>query len=188
MTPSATYRLGRALRLAASLGCLCITSTYAATSTSQVSDVINESHPAIQVPGSFTLDQEDAEPGSIMVFLESPLPPFQLIELIENVHYLVIPVGDSFEIRIFNLPPEFVVPETYNLWVSYSLRCTGDCDAGGYVTVDEIITMVNIALGNTDVSACADGDMNSDGQITVDEIITAVNNALNGCDNLAPRP
>jgi hypothetical protein len=59
--------------------------------------------------------------------------------------------------------------------------CVGDCGGGGSVTVDEILTMVNIALGNTDISACTAGDANGDGQITVDEILTAVNKALNGC-------
>ena len=39
--------------------------------------------------------------------------------------------------------------------------------------------MVNIALGNADLSGCGAGDVDS--QITVDEILTAVNNALNGC-------
>jgi hypothetical protein len=41
--------------------------------------------------------------------------------------------------------------------------------------------MVNIALGNTPVTACDAGDANHDGEITVDEILTAVNNALGGC-------
>jgi hypothetical protein len=41
--------------------------------------------------------------------------------------------------------------------------------------------MVNIALGNADLSACRAGDVDGDSQITVDEILTAVNNALNGC-------
>jgi hypothetical protein len=59
--------------------------------------------------------------------------------------------------------------------------CFGDCSRNTQVTVDEILTMVNIALGNVDVSACMPGDVNHDGQITVDEILTAVNNALNGC-------
>ncbi|HXQ24070.1 MAG TPA: hypothetical protein VN812_20480 [Candidatus Acidoferrales bacterium] len=49
------------------------------------------------------------------------------------------------------------------------------------MTVDEILTMVNIALGNTPVTTCEAGDANHDGQITIDEIFTAVNNALNGC-------
>jgi hypothetical protein len=58
--------------------------------------------------------------------------------------------------------------------------CGGDCDGKGTVTVDEVLTLVNIALGNLNVSACLAGD-NTDGKITVDEILTAVNNALNGC-------
>jgi len=59
--------------------------------------------------------------------------------------------------------------------------CVGDCNDDGTVTVDEILTMVNIALGNAPVTACEAGDANQDGQITIDEILTAVNNALNGC-------
>jgi hypothetical protein len=49
------------------------------------------------------------------------------------------------------------------------------------VTVDDILTMVNIALGNAPVLSCEAADANHDGQVTIDEILTAVNNALNGC-------
>jgi hypothetical protein len=59
--------------------------------------------------------------------------------------------------------------------------CVGDCSNDQSVTVDEILTMVNIALGNVPLSECEAGDGNGDHQITVDEILTAVNNALNGC-------
>jgi hypothetical protein len=59
--------------------------------------------------------------------------------------------------------------------------CVGDCNDGGQVTIDDILTMVNIALGNTDVGMCSGSDANQDGRITVDEILSAVNNALNGC-------
>ncbi len=58
--------------------------------------------------------------------------------------------------------------------------CTGDCNGDGSVTVDEIVTMVNLAL-NGGTTGCTAGDSNGDGTITVDEIVTAVNNALNGC-------
>jgi hypothetical protein len=60
-------------------------------------------------------------------------------------------------------------------------NCVGDCTGDGAVTVDELITLVNIALGNSAVSACAVGDANGDGAIRINEIIAAVNNALNGC-------
>jgi uncharacterized repeat protein (TIGR01451 family) len=59
--------------------------------------------------------------------------------------------------------------------------CAGDCNGDGQVTVNEILAMVNIALGNVPVAQCEPGDASQDGQITIDEILTAVNNALNGC-------
>ncbi len=61
--------------------------------------------------------------------------------------------------------------------------CTGDCSGDGTVTVDELVTMAGIALGNLPVSTCAFGDANHDGQITIDEIVAAVNNALGGCSS-----
>jgi Tol biopolymer transport system component len=62
-----------------------------------------------------------------------------------------------------------------------SAPCGGDCSADGAVTVDEILTMVNIALGNAAASACRAGDVSGDAEITVDEILVAVNHALVGC-------
>jgi CSLREA domain-containing protein len=59
--------------------------------------------------------------------------------------------------------------------------CVGDCNGDGHVTVDEILTMVNIALGNEICSACGAANVCDDLVITVDEILTAVNNALNEC-------
>jgi hypothetical protein len=56
--------------------------------------------------------------------------------------------------------------------------CLGDCDGSGSVTIDEILTLVNMALGSagTCVSGLAAG-------VTPDVsvILGAVNNALNGC-------
>jgi len=63
-----------------------------------------------------------------------------------------------------------------------AVPCTGDCDGGTSVTVDELITMVNIALGNADANTCTAGDADNSGTITIDEIIMAVNMALNGCE------
>ncbi len=65
--------------------------------------------------------------------------------------------------------------------------CAGDCIGDDVVTVDELITLVNLALGNTD-ELCDAGDTNADGQITVDEIVTAVNRALDGCPPPTPTP
>jgi hypothetical protein len=58
--------------------------------------------------------------------------------------------------------------------------CVGDCDASGAVTVDEIVTMVNIALGSADASACPNG-VPSGESVDVALIIKAVGNALATC-------
>jgi hypothetical protein len=60
-------------------------------------------------------------------------------------------------------------------------RCLGDCDGSGEVTINELITMVNIALGNSPVSACPAGDADHNGTIEINELVTAVGNAINGC-------
>jgi photosystem II stability/assembly factor-like uncharacterized protein len=59
--------------------------------------------------------------------------------------------------------------------------CAGDCAVDGRVTIDEIITMINIALGTGSMPECGSGDTNHDNQVSIDEILTAVNAALNGC-------
>lgn len=59
--------------------------------------------------------------------------------------------------------------------------CLGDCGGDNQVTVDEIVTGVNIALGLAPLENCPVFDGDGDGQVTVDEIIRAVNHALTGC-------
>ncbi len=61
------------------------------------------------------------------------------------------------------------------------ISCVGDCHGDDQIAVDELLSLVNIALGNAAVSTCLAGDVNHDMQITIDEILTAVNAALNGC-------
>jgi hypothetical protein len=59
--------------------------------------------------------------------------------------------------------------------------CAGDCNADGQVAIDEILRLVNLALGNGQADGCAVADVDHNQQITVDEIVAAINNALNGC-------
>jgi len=59
--------------------------------------------------------------------------------------------------------------------------CSGECDASGDVTVNELIQMVNIALGTSPLSICPIGDVDCSGDITVNEIIKAVGYALSNC-------
>lgn len=60
--------------------------------------------------------------------------------------------------------------------------CVGDCGDDGTVTVNDLVVMINVALGDALVSTCEAGDKNRNGAITVDEILVAVNNALTGCE------
>ena len=61
----------------------------------------------------------------------------------------------------------------------------GDCKDTGQVTIDDLILMVNIALGSAPVSRCLPGDANHNGEIAINEIIAGVNNALNGCPTVS---
>jgi uncharacterized repeat protein (TIGR01451 family) len=64
--------------------------------------------------------------------------------------------------------------------------CPGDCDDSLVVTISELVTSVNIALGNTIVQACTETDRNKDGMVTVNELILAVQSLLNGCPTPMP--
>ena len=59
--------------------------------------------------------------------------------------------------------------------------CVGDCDGSSDVTVDELVTMVNIALEIAPPANCTAGDADHSGGITIEEILLAVNNALGVC-------
>jgi hypothetical protein len=58
--------------------------------------------------------------------------------------------------------------------------CLGDCDGDHRVAVHELVTMVNVALGEASSATCLAG-ANQDDAITVEDIVTAVGHALNGC-------
>lgn len=60
--------------------------------------------------------------------------------------------------------------------------CVGDCDRGGSVTVEEIVRLTSIALGETPVASCPAGDSDNNGAVTVDEILRAIDAVLFGCE------
>jgi hypothetical protein len=62
-----------------------------------------------------------------------------------------------------------------------TISCIGDCSGNGEVGVDEVLTMVNIALGSSDAQSCGAGDVNGDGTVSINEILAAVADALSGC-------
>jgi hypothetical protein len=67
------------------------------------------------------------------------------------------------------------------------VACFGDCDNGGTVTVDEVIVLLNVALGNAPPDACPFPAPPA-ATVTVSDIIRAVNNLLEGCPLPVPTP
>ncbi len=56
----------------------------------------------------------------------------------------------------------------------------GDCSGDLIVTINELVTSVNIALGSAPVSACPRADSDENGRVTVDEVIKGVSAAAAG--------
>lgn len=62
-----------------------------------------------------------------------------------------------------------------------SRSCPGDCDFSDDITVDELVTGINMALGDATLAWCVGFDPSGDGQVSVDELVTNINFALAGC-------
>jgi hypothetical protein len=61
------------------------------------------------------------------------------------------------------------------------VACVGDCDDSGSVTIADLVTGVNIVLGNQPISRCPAFDADDSGTVTINELVQGVNNTLNGC-------
>lgn len=94
---------------------------------------------------------------------------------------LLIPIVVS---ALAYLGPAAAEPTPNPTWTA----CTGNCDSGPDVTVDELVKGVNIALGFATLDTCPVFDSDGDEAVTVDELVKAVNNALYGCGVTPPTP
>lgn len=90
---------------------------------------------------------------------------------------------------VARFPLALIVLATTLAWISPvgAQTCTGDCDASGTVTVDEVVTGVSIALGSRNIEECLAFDSSGDNRVTVDEILQASTFALDGCLPVATR-
>jgi hypothetical protein len=61
------------------------------------------------------------------------------------------------------------------------MACAGDCNRDRQVIVNELVILVNIALGSANVSTCTAGDVNGDQTIVINELLAAVNSAILSC-------
>lgn len=70
-------------------------------------------------------------------------------------------------------------------------QCVGDCDGDSSVTVNEVLTCVEIALGEQSLEvcpACRLCPLCDNPEPSVSDLLLAVNNALYGCPQLRPTP
>ncbi len=59
--------------------------------------------------------------------------------------------------------------------------CTGDCNADGFVTINELVLGVDIMLGTTPLTQCDAFDEDDSSDIMISELVAGVNAALGGC-------
>lgn len=58
--------------------------------------------------------------------------------------------------------------------------CVGDCNGNGQVSINELISCVNIGIGRANLATCPICDGDGGGQVEIGEVITAVNIGLGG--------
>jgi hypothetical protein len=65
------------------------------------------------------------------------------------------------------------------------LPCPGDCDGDGHVSIDELVTVVHLALnGRSPLLECPAIETGSDCTVSIGDLLTAVNSSLGGCNEI----
>ncbi|HTS01429.1 MAG TPA: hypothetical protein VMN04_02820 [Thermoanaerobaculia bacterium] len=82
--------------------------------------VVDEAHSATPAPGSFLLQRTNVDAQTVSVLARSPQPPYGLVLLTEGSEYTLTAVGNTLEVTILSLPPEFPLPGKYDFQVSYA--------------------------------------------------------------------
>jgi hypothetical protein len=60
-------------------------------------------------------------------------------------------------------------------------ECPGDCNEDEQVTIDEVVTSVNVSGDRIDLELCPAADANADGTVAVDDLVASTGAALRGC-------
>lgn len=77
--------------------------------------------------------------------------------------------------------PSGAASEPVPLTITGGPSCAGDCDANGWVGIDELIRGVRMALGDARTPACAAMDRDGNGAVQVPDLVAAVTASLLGC-------
>lgn len=59
--------------------------------------------------------------------------------------------------------------------------CSGDCSGNREVSIDELVSAIGIALGDTGTEHCPSIDRDADGHVTIDDLVAGVSHASSGC-------
>jgi hypothetical protein len=112
-----------------------------------------------------------------------PDDPFAGIMYSPNRNAQAIMSNDRSHVGAFMLFTELQNDDRGGRDVLYPslISCPGDCNGDGRVTIAELLTTVNVALGTSALAACLHADRDHDSSVSVDELISAVNTALYGC-------
>ncbi len=62
--------------------------------------------------------------------------------------------------------------------------CAGDCNFDGQTTVDELVTMARVLLGDAPFNACLLGDANHNGKIGVDDVVAGIASVIGNCHGI----
>src|SRR5262245_22370706 len=60
--------------------------------------------------------------------------------------------------------------------------CAGDCNENGFVTIDEVVSAVQMALSARPPENCRAVDLDQSDSTSIEELISAVRAALVGCE------
>lgn len=66
-------------------------------------------------------------------------------------------------------------------------QCAGDCDGNARVTIAELRTAIDIALGQQATNACGAADIDRNARVTIEELVAAVTSAQLSC-GMTPSP
>ena len=131
-------------------------------------------------PSSAAATQLLEQNGGLQNFTDTGIE--KVIDAVRTANQNVTFAGQSADIAVLLATQTASNAPAVQQAIQSARTCAvGDCNQDGQVTVDKVLTMVNIALGNSALSTCTAGDANGDGEITIDEILLAVINVLNGC-------
>lgn len=123
----------------------------------------------------------DGDPLNTMVL--DPIDPFAMLMLSEGRNRRAIMSNDRTGLGAGIFFTELQNDDRGGRDALYpSLHpCPGDCSGNARVDVTELITVVNVALGEAAIESCHRADLDRDGGIQVDEILQGVGSALDGC-------